>query len=180
MAQVADVVGGRNHPLSELQRREGVKTVPGEFSEVKHTRGILSMGRCAAFRLRGGCAPAARRLFTVSLAARYDDPNSATSSFSILLGNAPHLDGTYAVFGMMVEGDDVLQKMEEVETKREGIFVMPKDRIQIVSSYVYSAGGVGSAAGKSDARCSTSLSHCRAQVQGLQEDVHKCRREKLP
>jgi cyclophilin family peptidyl-prolyl cis-trans isomerase len=57
-----------NAPLSELQRREGEKTVPGEFSDVRHVRGILSMGR-------------------------YDDPDSATSSFSILLGDAPHLDG---------------------------------------------------------------------------------------
>ena len=81
---------------------------------------------------------------------------------------------------MMVEGDDVLQKMEEVETKREGIFVMPKERIQIVSSYVYSIQEQSGGAGKGDTRCSTSLSHCRAQVTGLQEDVHKCRREKLP
>ena len=34
--------------------------------------------------------------------ARFTDPNSGTSSFSILLGNAPHLDGQYAVFGMLV------------------------------------------------------------------------------
>lgn len=114
-------------------------------------------------------------------ARSYDDPDSATSSFSILLGNAPHLDGTYAVFGIMTEGDDVLTKMEQVETKREGIFVMPAERIQIVSSYVYSIQEQSGGAGKStDTRCSTSLSHCRAQVTGLQEDVHKCRREKLP
>ena len=67
VAQVADVVGGRSAPLSRLQREEGAKSVPGEFSDVKHVRGTLSMGR-------------------------YDDPNSATSSFSILLGPAPHLD----------------------------------------------------------------------------------------
>lgn len=40
---------------------------PMVLTQVKHVRGILSMGR-------------------------YDDPNSATSSFSILLGAAPHLD----------------------------------------------------------------------------------------
>jgi cyclophilin family peptidyl-prolyl cis-trans isomerase len=34
---------------------------------VRHTEGVLSLGR-------------------------YDDPNSGTSSFSILLGAAPHLD----------------------------------------------------------------------------------------
>ena len=69
MAQVADVVGGRSAPMDAVQRMEGEKSVPGEFSDVKHVRGILSMGR-------------------------WDDPNSGTSSFSVLLGNAPHLDHT--------------------------------------------------------------------------------------
>ena len=45
VAQVADVIGGREAPLNEEQRDEGEKTVPGEFSKVKHVRGILSMGR---------------------------------------------------------------------------------------------------------------------------------------
>jgi len=30
---------------------------------------------------------------------RYDDPNSGTSSFSFLLGAAPHLDMKYTIFG---------------------------------------------------------------------------------
>lgn len=29
---------------------------------------------------------------------RYDDPNSGTSSFSILLGDAAHLDMQYTIF----------------------------------------------------------------------------------
>jgi len=41
---------------------------------VKHTEGVLSMGR-------------------------FDDPNSGKSSFSILLGAAPHLDNQYTIFG---------------------------------------------------------------------------------
>lgn len=45
MAQVADVVGGRVAPMNEEQRKEAVKKVVGEFSDVKHVRGILSMGR---------------------------------------------------------------------------------------------------------------------------------------
>jgi len=45
VAQVADVVGGRTAPMNEEQRLEAVKTVVGEFSKVKHIRGILSMGR---------------------------------------------------------------------------------------------------------------------------------------
>lgn len=45
VAQVADVVGGRSAPMNEDQRVEAEKTVVGEFSTVKHVRGILSMGR---------------------------------------------------------------------------------------------------------------------------------------
>jgi hypothetical protein len=47
VAQVADVIGGREAPLSAEQKEEGEKTVPGEFTKVKHVRGILSMGRYA-------------------------------------------------------------------------------------------------------------------------------------
>eukprot|EP00958_Prasinococcus_capsulatus_P025817 scaffold4470_cov255-Prasinococcus_capsulatus_cf.AAC.12 len=57
---------------------------------------------------------------------RYEDPDSGTSSFSMLLGRAQHLDHQYTVFGEVVEGLDVLAKLETLETKREGIFVMPK------------------------------------------------------
>lgn len=45
VAQVADVANGRSAPMNEEQRREAEKTVVGEFSQVKHVRGILSMGR---------------------------------------------------------------------------------------------------------------------------------------
>ena len=49
----------------------------------------------------------------------------------MLLGRAPHLDQQYTVFGEVLSGDDVLAKLEEVETKKQGIFVMPKERITI-------------------------------------------------
>lgn len=35
----------------------------------------------------------AHSFFCFFCLSRYDDPNSAQSSFSILLGDAPHLDG---------------------------------------------------------------------------------------
>ncbi|KAF6175903.1 hypothetical protein GIB67_003391 [Kingdonia uniflora] len=99
VAQVADVIGGRTAPLNAEQREEAQKTVVAEFSDVKHVRGILSMGR-------------------------YADPNSASSSFSILLGDAPHLDHEYAIFGKVTKGDETLTKLEQLPTRREGIFVM--------------------------------------------------------
>eukprot|EP01018_Ginkgo_biloba_P038137 Gb_41327 [translate_table: standard] len=67
----------------------------------------------------------------------YSDPDSASSSFSILLGNAPHLDGQYAVFGKVTKGDETLRRLEELPTRREGIFVMPLERIRILSTYYY-------------------------------------------
>ncbi|XP_020169178.1 peptidyl-prolyl cis-trans isomerase CYP23 isoform X2 [Aegilops tauschii subsp. strangulata] len=112
VAQVADVMGGRKAPMNKEQEQQADKSIVGEFSTVKHVRGILSMGR-------------------------YSDPDSASSSFSILLGDAPHLDGQYAVFGRVTKGDDTLRKLERLPTHKEGIFVMPIERIEILSTYYY-------------------------------------------
>jgi cyclophilin family peptidyl-prolyl cis-trans isomerase len=60
--------------------------VPAEFNDTKHVRGIIS-------------------------AARSQDPNSATSQFFIMHGNAPHLDGQYTAFGKVVTGMDVVDKI---------------------------------------------------------------------
>ncbi|RWW08938.1 hypothetical protein GW17_00027602 [Ensete ventricosum] len=75
--------------------------------------------------------------FSIFLSSRYSDPDSASSSFSVLLGDAPHLDGQYAIFGRVTKGDDTLRKLEELPTRREGIFVMPTERITIFSTYYY-------------------------------------------
>lgn len=45
--------------------------------------------------------------------ARTDDPNSATSQFYILRRDARTLDGNYAIFGKVIEGMDVIDKLEE-------------------------------------------------------------------
>ncbi len=62
------------------------KTVPAEFSSLKHKRGIIS-------------------------AARKPDPNSATSQFFICVADAPHLDGQYSIFGQVIEGMDIVDKI---------------------------------------------------------------------
>lgn len=103
--------GAVTQTLSEECTREAEKTVPAEFTAVPHVKGILSMGRMA-------------------------DPDSGGSSFSMLLGKAPHLDAQYTVFGRVLAGLDVLESLETVETTREGIFVMPKVRIEITRAYV--------------------------------------------
>jgi cyclophilin family peptidyl-prolyl cis-trans isomerase len=68
----------RKQPLTPEQLK-AIEKLPAEFSAVPHRPGILSM-------------------------AREDDVNSAETSFSILLGPAPHLDGKYTVFGQIEWG----------------------------------------------------------------------------
>lgn len=79
-----------------------VRTLPPEFNDVPHTPGILSM-------------------------ARGDDPASASTSFFIMTGAAPTLDGKYTVFGRVVEGMEVVQKIEAAPVSGEA----PVDRIEI-------------------------------------------------
>ena len=78
--------------------------IKGEFSsngfknELKHTEAVLSM-------------------------ARSGQPDSAGSQFFIMLGAAPHLDGSYAAFGKVVEGMDtikLIEKMERVSDAQSG------------------------------------------------------------
>lgn len=68
-------------------------TLPAEFNDVPHDKGILSMARTA-------------------------DPNSAGSQFFICLTRArtAHLDGQYTVFGRVIEGLEVLDKINALET----------------------------------------------------------------
>ena len=67
-------------------------TVPAEFNDVKHDRGILS-------------------------AARSSDPNSAGSQFFLMVAPSPHLDRQYSAFGRVAEGMDVVDKI--VALKRD-------------------------------------------------------------
>lgn len=64
--------------------------VPAEFSQtLSHKRGILS-------------------------AARSQDPNSAASQFFICVADVSHLDGNYSIFGEVVSGMDVVDKVVSV------------------------------------------------------------------
>ncbi|HEX8139441.1 MAG TPA: peptidylprolyl isomerase [Pyrinomonadaceae bacterium] len=65
-----------------------MRAVPDEPNPVKHVRGIVSM-------------------------ARSEKPNSATSSFFILVGEAQHLDGTFAAFGRVTKGMDVVDAINK-------------------------------------------------------------------
>ena len=75
------------------------ETIPGEFAangfpqnDIKHTKGVISMARTMA-------------------------PNSASSQFFIMHEDAPHLDGSYAAFGKVVDG---LDAVDEIACTRTG------------------------------------------------------------
>jgi peptidyl-prolyl cis-trans isomerase B (cyclophilin B) len=94
---------GAGHPADRW-----VHPLKGEFrKDVQHVRGIVSM-------------------------ARSDDPDSATTSFFLMLGAAPHLDGQYSAFGRIVDGMDVLASFEKEEVDGE----TPKRRLEIVSAKI--------------------------------------------
>ena len=48
--------------------------------------------------------------------ARAMHPDSAGSQFFIMHKPAPHLDGSYAAFGKITEGMDVVNKIAETDT----------------------------------------------------------------
>ena len=50
--------------------------------------------------------------------ARSSDMDSAGSQFFIVHEDAPHLDGNYAAFGMVVSGQDVVDRIAEVATDK--------------------------------------------------------------
>jgi peptidyl-prolyl cis-trans isomerase B (cyclophilin B) len=72
-------------------------TIKGEFrmngvvNNIKHERGVLSMARSMM-------------------------PDSAGSQFFIMHRNAPHLDGSYAAFGRVIEGIEVVDEIATTQT----------------------------------------------------------------
>ena len=72
-------------------------SIKGEFAAngvpnaLKHTDGVLSMARSMM-------------------------PDSAGSQFFIMVADAPHLDGSYAAFGKVIEGLDVVHEIGKLPT----------------------------------------------------------------
>jgi peptidyl-prolyl cis-trans isomerase B (cyclophilin B) len=83
-------------------------SVKAEFSNKPHKRGTLSMARAA-------------------------HPDSAGSQFFICVADVPSLDGKYAVFGEVVTGMEVVDKI--VSQPRDGND-HPKDRIELTVDIV--------------------------------------------
>ncbi len=87
-----------------------IRQLKGEFSQTRnHIRGVLSM-------------------------ARTDDPNSALTSFFIVLAPAQNLDGKYSIFGKVVDGFDTLEKMEKVQRGPDG--QTPVEKIELIEAVI--------------------------------------------
>ncbi len=67
-----------------------IPTVQAEFNEYPHITGTVGL-------------------------ARSKDPNSGSTEFYICLVPRPHLNGQYTVFGQLINGYDVLEKIGNVE-----------------------------------------------------------------
>ncbi len=84
------IQGGDPNTKDQDRRNDGMGgpgyTIPAEFNQHHHVRGTVSMARSA-------------------------DPNSAGSQFFICVDRAPHLDGQYTVFGRVVEGMGVVDRI---------------------------------------------------------------------
>lgn len=93
----------------------GRPTVKGEFGAYPHVVGALGL-------------------------ARDQDPDSGSTEIYVCLAPRPHLDGRYAVFGLLIEGFDVLEKIGgvDVEEKWEGevAFHRPKTPVVIERAFL--------------------------------------------
>jgi peptidyl-prolyl cis-trans isomerase B (cyclophilin B) len=91
----------RQVPLTEKQQKLAHNLQP-EFNDTKHVKGIVSM-------------------------ARGDAPDSATTSFFIVTGPQPALDGVYTAFARVIDGMAVVEKIEAAPRTGE----TPNERIEL-------------------------------------------------
>jgi peptidyl-prolyl cis-trans isomerase B (cyclophilin B) len=113
------IQGGDPNTKDESKKSEWGQGGPGytvnaEFNQKPHVRGTLSM-------------------------ARTPDPNSAGSQFFICHGAPSFLDGQYTVFGQLIKGDDVLEKIATTTTEGPD---RPVKRMGIESVKIVSADSV--------------------------------------
>ena len=95
MAQTGDVkFGNTNSPDFNLSLAgtggSDLPNINAEFTDIAHTRGILS-------------------------AARSADPDSANSQFFICFDSAPHLDRQYSAFGKVIKGMEFVDMIKKGE-----------------------------------------------------------------
>ena len=91
MAQTGDVKFGKTQAFNpELVGRGGssLPDLPSEFSDMAFVEGTVGM-------------------------ARSQNPNSANSQFFIMLEDSPHLNNQYTVWGKVIKGMEVVDKIKK-------------------------------------------------------------------
>jgi peptidyl-prolyl cis-trans isomerase B (cyclophilin B) len=96
----------RENLTQELYQRSQ-RTVPDEPNIIKHVRGIVSL-------------------------ARPEEPNSASSNFFILVGDAPHLDGKFSAFGRVRSGMEFVDQINKAPVDGE----KPEKPVRILRAVV--------------------------------------------
>jgi len=114
MAQTGDVKFGNSSDKNFNLSRAGtggssLPDLPAEFNDLPHERGTLSM-------------------------ARAQDPDSANSQFFICFKSAPFLDRQYTVFGKVIEGMEVVDKIKKGDENLNGAVKEPDIIISFKSS----------------------------------------------
>ena len=110
LVQIAEVTD-RPAPLNVAQAA-AVHPLKAEFNTLHHENGVLSMSRDEKV------------------------PDSALTSFSILLGEWPQGDGRYTIFGRVQEGMEVVDEFLKVPRDDDD---QPKTRLEVVSAEVVTA-----------------------------------------
>jgi peptidylprolyl isomerase len=98
------VIGGfmaqTGDPRGDGTGGSDLPNIPAEFSSAPFVRGTLGM-------------------------ARANDPNSANSQFFICFADASFLNGKYTVFGQVVSGMDVVDKIKKGSEDQNGAVASP-------------------------------------------------------
>ena len=68
--------------------------------------------------------------------ARSKAPNSASSQFFIMHEDAPHLDGDYAAFGIVISGIEVVDAICADATSGDKNGMIPADLQPVITSIV--------------------------------------------
>ncbi len=96
MIQTGDPLG--NGTGGSEEEIKGEFAINGVINDISHVRGTLSMARRGAYP------------------ETEETMNSASSQFFIVHEDSTYLDGSYAAFGMVINGMDVVDQVAEVST----------------------------------------------------------------
>jgi peptidyl-prolyl cis-trans isomerase B (cyclophilin B) len=100
-------MGSTRQPQQSHSADRWVRRLKAEFNQRPHIRGVLSM-------------------------ARASDPDSAETSFFLMLASAPNLDNKYTVFGKVVDGFETLDRMAQAPRQGES----PVERIELIEATI--------------------------------------------